>query len=289
VARPPIDLRQRIKDILTHVEPLPREAETPLPHYWRSGIDTWNLLAYIERNFGRLTLYQAVLERHLTRLNAMLLVSLSENFERFLKEIAAACVDHLAHFVLDDRFNEFKIQGSALAVHFGTETLGKSLCESGTWLDCGEVNDRFRKLLANPFGPGTFYLFPKSGQQPVVEQWRYETLSIVWQSRHSVVHNVGVITQSDAIKLRLLTKQPVQSPRTLAPTRDDLRYLKRFLDETAELCNRRVAERLAELLTTIHASDPGLFDPGTVANELSHTFGIALTVAGVLGVVPPPV
>jgi hypothetical protein len=126
VARPPIDLRQRIKDILTHVEPLPREAETPLSHYRRGGIDTWNLLAYIERNFGRLTLYQAVLERHLTRLNAMLLVSLTENFERFLKEIAAACVDRLAYFVLDDRFNEFKIQGSALAVHFGTETRNAS-------------------------------------------------------------------------------------------------------------------------------------------------------------------
>ncbi len=45
MARPPIDLRQRIKDILTHVDPLPREAETPLPHYRRSGIDMWNLLA----------------------------------------------------------------------------------------------------------------------------------------------------------------------------------------------------------------------------------------------------
>ena len=50
-----------------------------------------------------------------------------------------------------------------------------------------------------------------------------------------------------------------------------------------------VGERLADLLTTIHASDPGLFDPGTVANELSRTFGIALTVAGVLGGVTPPV
>ena len=99
---------------------------------------------------------------------------------------------------------------------------------------------------------------------------------------------MGVITQSDAIKLRLLTKQPVESPRTLAPTRDDLRYLKRFLDETAELCNRRVGERLAELLTTIHATDPGLFDPDTVANEISLTFGIALTVAGVLAQCLPP-
>ena len=46
----------------------------------------------------------------------------------------------------------------------------------------------------------------------MLEQWTYETLNIVWQIRHSVVHNVGVITQSDAIKLRLLTKQPVESP-----------------------------------------------------------------------------
>jgi hypothetical protein len=136
--------------------------------------------------------------------------------------------------------------------------------------------------------PGTFYLFPKAGQQPAAEQWRYETLSIVWQIRHSVVHNVGVITRSDAIKLRLLTKQAVESPRTLAPTRDDLRYLKRFLDETAERCNRRVGDRLAELLTTIHADDPGLFDPRTVANEISRSFGTALEVGGVLGVAPLP-
>jgi len=286
VARPPIDLRQRIKDILTHVELLPEEAETPLSHYRRTSTDSWNLLLYLERNFGQLKLYQTVLRRHLARLNAMLLVSLAETFERFLKEIAAACVDHLAHFVLDDRYNEFKIQASALAVHFGTDTLGKSLCESGTWLDCGEINDRFRKILANPFMPGTFYLFPKANQQPDGERWRHETLSIVWQIRHSVVHNVGIITRSDAIKLRLLTKQAVESPRVLAPTRDDLRYLKRFLDETAELCNRRVGERLAELLTVVHAGDPGLFDAAVVANEISRTFGLPLTVDGELGSVP---
>ncbi len=210
--RPPIDLDRKIRDILTHVVPLPREAEAPLPHYKRSGTDLWNLLLYVERNFDQLQLYQAVLQRHLARLNSMVLVNLIENFERFLKEVAAACVDHLGQFVLDDRFNEFRIQGSALAVHFGTDTLGKSLCESATWLDCGEINDRFRKLLADPFLPGTFYLFPKQSQQPAAERWRFETLSIVWQLRHSVVHNVGVITQSDAVKLRLLTKRPVDAP-----------------------------------------------------------------------------
>jgi len=79
----------------------------------------------------------------------MALVNLVQTFERFLKEIAAECVDCLANFIVDDRFNAFKIQGSGLASHFGSGTLGKSLCESSTWLDCEEVNDRFRKLLAD--------------------------------------------------------------------------------------------------------------------------------------------
>ena len=78
----------------------------------------------------------------------MALVILVEAFERFLKEVAAECVDCLANFIVDDRFNAFKIQGSGLASHFGSGTLGKSLCESSTWLDCEEINDRFRN--SNP-------------------------------------------------------------------------------------------------------------------------------------------
>ncbi len=92
----------------------------------------------------------------------MILVNLVETFERYLKEVAAACVDHLARYVLDDRFNAFRIQGSALAAHFGTDTLGRSLCESATWLDCDEVNERFRRLLSRRFESGDFFLFPSS-------------------------------------------------------------------------------------------------------------------------------
>ncbi len=112
----------------------------------------------------------------------------------------------------------------------------------------------------------------------MVERERYETLGVVWQLRHTIVHNVGVITQSDAIKFRLLVR---------APRRDDIRYLKRFLDETAERCNRRIGERLAELLTAIHASDPTLFLPQEVADLVTATFGFVLTVAGVAGTLPP--
>jgi hypothetical protein len=282
--RPPINLNQKVREILGHVDPLPPEADTPLAHFNRSGTDLWNLLLYVERNFGQLTLQATALRRHMSRLHGMILVNLVETFERFLKETGAACVNHLARFVLDDRFNAFKVQGAALAAHFDTDTLGRSLCESATWLDCDEVNDRFRRLLADPFESGNFLVFPK---QPAAERERYETLSIVWQLRHTIVHNVGVITQSDAIKLRLLVRAAVPSLQVLSPTRDDIRYLKRFLDETAQRSNQRIGQRLADLLTAIHAADPGLFVPQETADTVTRTFGFGLTVAGAVGTLPP--
>jgi hypothetical protein len=289
VARQRIDLARKIKDILGHVRPLPPEASVPLRHYTRTTTDTWATLEYVEKNFGLLNLSPAAAARHLGRLYGMALVNLVQSFERFLKEAAAGCVDCLAECILDDRFNVFKVQGSGLASHFGTATVGKSLCEAATWLDCEEINDRFRKLLADPFQPGgNFYLFPRQGQQPAAERWRFDALSLVWQLRHTVVHNVGVITQSDAVKMRLWAKEPVASPRVLSPTRDDLRHLKRFLDETAERCNRRIGERLAEVLTVLHHETPILFVPQEMADRITQLFGLVLTVAGATGTLPPP-
>lgn len=285
--RPPIDLSQKIKDLIGHSESLPPESASPLQHYWRSTADVLNLLQYVARNLSIPGLYAAVRDRHLRHLNSMALVNLIEAFERFLKEIASLCVDQLAPFTQDDRFdlNDFKLKGSSLAAHFGSDSVGRSLCESTTWLNCKEINDRFRDLLAEPFDSGTFQLFPK---QPQVERERFDTLSLVWQLRHTVVHNVGVITQSDATKLRLLAKQPIRAPRLLRPTQNDLLYLKRFLDETAERSNQRIGSRLAELLTTIHGTDPTLFLAQDKANELSRAFGFPLAIATATGVLPPP-
>jgi hypothetical protein len=281
--RRPIDLGRKIKDILKHVQPLPVEASSPLSHYKRTSTDIWNTLQYVEHAFDQVNLYRAPAQRHRWRINAMVLVNLIESFERFLKELGAACVDHLANYVLDDRFNAFTIHGSGLASHFGTATLGKSLCESGTWLNCKEINDRFRKLLADPFqeGGAPFNLFPK-------ENIAFAILGLVWQIRHTVVHNGGVITQSDAVKLRLWAREPVKSPLVLSPTREDIRYLKRFLDETAQTCNASVGDRLAVLLTALHATDQTLFVPQEKADELTTTFGSPLTVAGATGAVPLP-
>lgn len=287
--RPAIDLSRKIKDCLKHVQPLPPEADTPIAHYGRTSADLWNTMLYVERAFDLAedNLYQGVAERHLGRLNEMILVNLIETFERFLKEAAAACVEHLGRFILDDRFNVFGgIQGSGLASHFGTASLGKALCESSTWLDCEEINKRFRRLLSDPFqqGGSWFDLFPK---QPVAAQQKYETLSLIWQLRHTLVHNVGVITQSDAVKLRLWAKEAVDSPLVLLPTRDDIRYHKRFLDGLAEECNQRIGKRLADLLTTLHQSDPTLFDDQAKANEISLTFGTSLSIATKTGSLPP--
>jgi hypothetical protein len=182
MSRSPIDLAQKIREMIAHVDPLPPEAGAPLTHYDHSIGDMWNLLQYFERNLKRLPLQTDALRMHMARLHGMILVNLTETFERYLKEVAAACVDCLAQYVLDDRFNAFRVQGSALAAHFGTETIGRSLCESAIWLDCEEINDRFRKLLADPFQKdGRFHLFPRQGQEPAAERWRNETLSIVWQ------------------------------------------------------------------------------------------------------------
>jgi hypothetical protein len=285
----PEALTRKIKDILRHSRPLPDEAKAPILHYRRAVADVWGSLGYVERLIAERDRYQSVVDRHLGRLYGMALVNLVEILERFFKEAAGECVDCLSDLVLDDRFNVFAIQGMTLASHFGAGTLGKSLCESSTWLDCEDINKRFRKLLCNPFqeGGASFDLFPKQNQQPEAERWRFEPMNVIWQIRHTSVHNVGVITQSDGVKLRLLAKEPVAAPRLLAPTRADLGYLKQFLDDTAVNCNKRIGERLAELLTTIHTATPTLFTPQARADKLGAIFRLPLVVAGAAGAVPP--
>lgn len=286
--RPPIDLTRKIKDLVQHVRPLPDEAKAPILHYWRTGADNWASLAYLQRAVRKGERRQTVVGRHLERLYGMVLVTQVETFERFLKEIAAECVDCLADFVVDDRFNVFAIQGSTLASHFQAATLGKSLCESSTWLDCEEINKRFRRLLSDPFqiGGRSFDLFPKQSQPSEAEQWRFEPMNLIWQIRHTAVHNVGVITKSDAVKMRLWAKESVDAPNILAPTRLDLNYLKRFLDDTANVCNRRIGERLAELLTTIYMPTISSLTPQQLADRVAAVVRLPLQVAGATGVVP---
>ena len=153
---------------------LPAEAGTPLAHYRKTSTDLWNSILYIERAFSQPGLYRDAAERRLGRINGMVLMNLIENFERLLKETAATCVDRLANYVLDDRLNVFAIQGSGLASHFGTATLGKSLCESGTWLNCEEIDVGSESCSRTVPTRRKFPPIPKADQQPVDERGGFQ-------------------------------------------------------------------------------------------------------------------
>jgi len=273
----------RIAAIVGHASDLPAEAEIPIAHFRRTSTDSWNLLLYLDRNLSHANIYGTAYDRHMARVNKMILLSLCAAFERFLKEVAAICVDHLASRVLDNRLDTLAQKGSTIAAHFDAHTLGRAMCESVTWLDCDEVNDRFRKILSDVAGNSNFYVFPKlATQEPHRTEWRYRTMRTLWQLRHTIAHNDGVITKSDALKLRLMIKAPVQSPRMICPARDDLRSTKRFLDETADSINARVATRLAVCLEELYRADNNLFVPADEAALLAPKFSQPVTIAGAL-------
>lgn len=267
---PVIDFDLRLDQLPRHVVDLPDVSEVPRLHYERSANDFWATLIYFRRNLGRVNVQPAASERHMRRLNNMVLLSLVEAFERFLKETAAVCVDQVGQLVLDDRLDVFRVKGDVFAAHYNDGTMGKSLCESSTWLDCEQINTRFKKILADPFVDGKFDLFPKKSTPPKSDRKR--RLEIVWQLRHSIVHNAAVITRSDALKFRLLTRSLVEGPRVLAPTQGDVWYVKLFLDQTVKELNEEIGARLATLMTTLHVENSTLLDPATKAQELADLF-----------------
>lgn len=276
-------LAQLVAAIPQHTDALPPESARPIEHYRRGANDAWNLWQYFARNVLRANIYQTAYERHATRLRSMVLLSIIESFERYLKEVAAVCVDHIAPLVLDDRdrFKEFTLKPSGIAGHFADRSIGKALCEGLTWLDCDEIDKRFRRLLADPFDQGSFKLF---GQPTGPDGWRANTADTLFQLRHVITHNISVITRSDAAKLSLLVKGNVDAPRILSPTEPDVRSAKRFLDDTVNWANRRVAQRMAELLTKIHSDNPSAFVAQERADLVTNQFFLAVTVAGAVGV-----
>jgi hypothetical protein len=264
---PAIDFVKRITAIPAHLATPPPESGLPRPHYERTANDVWSTVVYFDRNLRRVNIYRAPSERQLGRLNTMVLLSLVEAFERFFKEIAAACVDHVAGYVLDDRLDVFQVKGNALAAHFDADTLGRALCE--------QINKRFKRILADPFVEGKFQVFkPKTDRSTLVE--------IIWQLRHTIVHNAATVTRSDALKLRLLTRRPVDAPRVLWPTRGDVWYVKLYLDKVVEEINQEIGARLSELMTTLLADDPSLFAAPDKAQQLANLFGLPCSVGGIL-------
>lgn len=273
------DLPQRIACIPEHLADLPAESASPIEHYKRSANDARNLVAYFTRQGARANVYRGPFERHLTRLRALAFLALVQSFERYLKEVAAVCIDQVGPLVLDDRLSAYAVPSRAIAAHFAEDDLGRALAEGQIWLDTDTINKRFRKLLADPFDDGAFWLFPHR-PTPGADEDRRRAMDILWQLRHSVTHNVGVITRSDAAKLRLLRRGHVEAPRVLALTEPDLRDVKLFIDELVDTSNQAVADRLAELLTTIHTRDPTLFDAQQRADKLAEIMKTSVTISG---------
>jgi hypothetical protein len=278
------DLHQKIREILQHTSPMPVESSCPIRHLERTANSIPALLKYIEVHLEAAGFYQSVCEKHMAHLRRMALANLIESFERFLKELASVCIDSLVRCVGDDRFDEFSARGSQLAFHLSAGSVGKALCESDTWLTNRSINERFRRLLKSPFGDNWENLFPEENQQPQGERARAKTLSILWQIRHTITHNVGAITGSDAAKLRMLVKGEVVPDRILDPHEPDLLYTMRFLLGTAESVNQHVGKRLEMLLDALHRDGPALFDARDMANRVSRQLGFSITVDGSVGV-----
>lgn len=277
------DLHAKVREILGHNLPLPPEASSPMKHFEKNANSILKMLEYIERHFEDSKSYQAVYDRHLGNLRRMALSSLVEAFERFLKELAALCVDSLSLLVNDDRFDEFSVKGSQSVFHFSAGSIGKALCESDTWLSNKTTNEKFRRLLKEPFGNPWENLFPDGNQPPQEHREQARTLSILWQVRPTITHNVGVVTGSDAAKFRMLVKADVDSEKLLRPLEDDILHAKRFLFETADSVNHRVGDRLAVLSTKLHADNPSLFDPRERADALSTSLGYSVKVGDCQG------
>jgi hypothetical protein len=274
-----------VRQVPTHSVPLAEDADRPIRHFEESANAGSSLLKYLEDHINPSDVYHAVYDRHFGHLRRMILAELLESFERFLKELASVCIDFLAPYTTDDRFDEFTPKKTMIAAVVNATSVGRALCESDTWLNNATINKRFASLLGDAGGGHNWEsLFPKANENPAAERSRAASLAILWQIRHDLAHNVGVITQSDAIKLRVLVGGPVDADRRLAPTDNDLRYVKRFLSESANRTNERVGNRLAILLTAFHTVDATLFNAQDIANEVSQRFMLPLTINGNVGV-----
>jgi len=104
--RPPIDLNQKIRDILQHTCEVDSRDDSPIGNFELRANSSLNLIRYLDNRIQQQPFYQAVYDRHMGLLQLRVLGSLIENFERFIKEVAIVCVDSIAPYTFDDRFEK---------------------------------------------------------------------------------------------------------------------------------------------------------------------------------------
>ena len=85
--RAPIDLHQKVRELLAHTDPLLPESFRPIEHYERYTNDCFNMIRYMDRHIDPAGIHEAVLERHMSMMRRMVLGTLIQAFERFQNAI----------------------------------------------------------------------------------------------------------------------------------------------------------------------------------------------------------
>jgi hypothetical protein len=149
-------------------------------------------------------------------------------------------------------------------------------------LDCEEIDRRFGKILADPNGQKrrNFRIFPRPQEQPVGLRGNRNAMMTLFQLRHAVVHNAGVLTRSDALKLSRLTKCDVSAPRIVWPDKRDIRCVKLFLDDLTKKIGQEVGSTLGQCLIEHHPSGSCTLEAHKTAKQLANAFQVPITIGG---------
>ncbi|MCO5166607.1 MAG: hypothetical protein M9894_09605 [Planctomycetes bacterium] len=266
--------------------PLDASSSSPIGHYKHLANGAWNLLVYVRRHLNAPPVvartYEAARTRHLDQLAGMCLLGVIEAFERYFKEVAAVCVDALGQRVMDDRLDVLEAKPSAVPQHFAARSFGSALCESLNWSSSALVNERFRRILADEDNAiWEEFPFPSPKQKPVARRRFHAPLQMVWQLRHVLVHNAGVISPSDAVKLRVLADEAVDGARRLRPTKNEVYQVKLLLDEAVVVVNSAVRDRLQVVLDGVCTKTPTVTPALHEVQRLASAFDLPFTVLGV--------
>ncbi len=253
-------------------------AEIPIKHFQNSVAHAMRLVDYLLDLKKKTPVYAKGFDRHLKAVSALAFFQMVAAFERLLKELAAVCVDEIAPLCTDDRFKEFRIRGEDATSHIHDQTVGRALCESQLWHNTNDVNDRFREVLKSIGNLQAFTLFDKNVAGTLRSE--VKTIRVMFQLRHTIAHNLGSLTRTDAGKLQRLLGQHRVGPKELDIDRKHVFYLQQFLSPLAVEINRSVAIRLGQNLTEFHGISPALIDHIDRSKALAKLFNSRFIISG---------
>ncbi len=240
------------------------KADIPISHFKKDVAHAIRFLDYLIDLKKKTPVYEKGYERHRKAISSLAFFQIVACFERLLKELAAICVDALAPLCTDDRLSGFSIRGEDAAPHVIDQTIGRALCETQMWHNIDDVTKRFKKVLAsNPeITPNTpkladFNLFDVALGVASLRS-EIKSLKVMFQIRHTIAHNLGTLTRSDAGKLQRILGQKIESPKELDIDRKHVYYLQQFLSPLVTEVNQVVAARLGQVLTQFRSTSPTL-------------------------------